>query len=140
MKSVTKIIDRIYDFLHRWLWWLFIKIPADFYIRNQAFSCTRCGFCCERYIVFLYPEDIQRMDARGYKNYSQYINGKPFLRRENDSCIFFKKENCLSTCTIHTDVRPRLCHEFPAIKGPFGLTRNDSRCKAFKTPFWFIYS
>ena len=100
-------------------------------VRNQKFDCKRCGLCC-RFLVRLDDEDIDKIKAKGHKDFFETKKNKHYMKRINYYCYFLKLDKGMCSCKIY-NYRPKICKNFPKVK-VFGKDAYDYRCSAFKLP------
>lgn len=72
-------------------------------------SCQGCTKCCEKGLVYILPEEKERLQSLGVPLIE--IDGVPFIKRKPDgSCSMLDKQH--SRCSIYED-RPMCCRIFP---------------------------
>jgi Fe-S-cluster containining protein len=94
---------------------------------SDIFSCQKCGVCCKGYGgTFVTADDIGAISsfldedpAVLINKYCRKSGSKSVLTQNKDGyCIFWD-----GLCTIHP-VKPRMCREWPFIKGMIVDIRN----------------
>jgi len=97
------------------------------YRRHDRFRCTSCGDCCRIRIIPISREDIRRLEAAGYRDFTAE-RGEPAMRRVNGRCVFLKDDRC----SVY-EHRPRVCREFPFFRVyGVGYAERASFCPALE--------
>lgn len=90
------------------------NVISDLRYVEVRFNCTRCGECCLNTRMELLPEDIERIEALGYRltDFAEYDEegGVWRLRNINGHCVFFDENSKL--CKIY-EHRPIGCRLYP---------------------------
>jgi uncharacterized protein len=109
------------------------------YKDGLRFECLRCGGCCSGFsgTVRVTDEEIRALalrlnlpEAEFRNNYTRSVGREviSLIEKENQDCIFFKKEQ---GCTVYTD-RPHQCRTWPFwrsnIYSPERWQRGAERC------------
>jgi Fe-S-cluster containining protein len=85
-------------------------IKSKINVIDKDFECERCGHCCF-YTIMLTKEDISRIKANGYSNFT---DGKTMDKTEGH-CVFMNKRKNLANCKIHS-IKPEICDNFPMFR------------------------
>ena len=85
--------------------------PSFFEVK---FKCIKCGICCVGTQMELLPEDIERIEALGYRlDEFAVFDGEIYrLKNIDGHCIFY--DPATSTCKIY-DKRPIGCRLYPLV-------------------------
>lgn len=107
---------------------------------SDIFSCQKCGVCCKGYGgTFVTADDVGAISsflnedpAVLIDKYCRKSGSKSVLTQNKDGyCIFWD-----GLCTIHP-VKPRMCREWPFIKGMIVDIRNwraaGESCQGIRT-------
>ena len=98
------------------------------YRRKGDFKCKGCGNCCRFRVTPLLAEDVKRLEAAGYRDFTANVKGELSTKRVGGRCIFLKDDRC--TAYEH---RPTVCREFPFFKEyGIGYGRRLSFCPAME--------
>jgi Fe-S-cluster containining protein len=85
--------------------------------KKQNFQCNRyCGECCKRFIIDVSREEIKKIKRLGYNDFLEpgpIYEDKFFLKKNNNGCVFLKKNRGGEySCKIY-DNRPKTCRQYP---------------------------
>lgn len=106
-------------------WVLVFLSRVKLALRKDAFVCSTCGNCCRLRFIELTLKNVERIQAKGHKNFYDEIKNEFVMKRNNGKCIFLNQDN---SCSIY-EIRPEVCRDFPFFK-KFGLVycRSASYC------------
>ncbi|MEL9989804.1 MAG: YkgJ family cysteine cluster protein [Thermoproteus sp.] len=78
------------------------------------FKCIKCGVCCVGTQMELLPEDIERIEALGYKLEDFAVVDGEIIRLKNvdGHCVFYDPQT--ATCRIYSE-RPIGCRLYPLV-------------------------
>ena len=85
--------------------------PSFFEVR---FKCIRCGICCLGTEMELLPEDVERIEALGYRIEDFAVTDGEVLRLKNvdGHCVFY--DSATASCKIYEN-RPVGCRLYPLV-------------------------
>ena len=97
---------------------------------KKSFQCNRyCGECCKKLVVNVAKEEIEQIKKLGFKE-EDFVerdliyHEKFVLKRNEEGCVFLKKENDGKySCKIYKN-RPRICQQYPF----FGSKKTIKSC------------
>ena len=75
---------------------------------RKKFRCAMCGNCCRFGIIELSPEDVLRIESKGYQGFYEKDGDTILIRKADGRCVFLEN----SLCSIH-DFKPEVCRKFP---------------------------
>ena len=108
------------------------SVFGDLKYVEVKFSCMACGQCCIGTEMELLPEDIDRLEALGYRLEDFAVRGRDGvwrLRNINGHCVFYDEES--KKCKIY-EYRPIGCRLYPLIYDGSRVTV-DKQCPAWHT-------
>ena len=76
--------------------------------------CSTCGMCCEETFIALSSEDIERLEAMGYRleEFAVVDDGVTRLRNVDGYCFFYSRAD--KKCQIYEN-RPVGCYLYPVV-------------------------
>ena len=76
--------------------------------------CSNCGICCEETVMELSSEDIERLEANGYRleEFGVIADGVARLRNVDGYCYFYIRVD--KKCQIY-EKRPLGCYLYPVV-------------------------
>ena len=93
--------------------------------------CLRCGLCCTRYQVLVYPVEARRLaDHLGlspdvfrsrYADRRWQASGSLLMRHQSAACVFLERRGKQAVCLVHS-VKPQACQDWTP-----SLFRHDCR-------------
>ncbi|MBI4895599.1 MAG: YkgJ family cysteine cluster protein, partial [Candidatus Aenigmarchaeota archaeon] len=109
----------------------------------MTWECTQCGRCCKM-IVSIDGEDIKKIEALGYNNFTQEHDGEIILKRKESKCVFLTDNKCSIQIKHGYENKPNICRRFPdnsigvnqVVCGKFS---GDVEVKSSLKKFTFLY-
>jgi Fe-S-cluster containining protein len=79
-------------------------------ISRRIVSCNGCTKCCESGIVYVLPEEKERLESLGVPLIN--IDGIDYIKRNNEVCSMLNRQNSKCSIGFYKD-RPLCCRLFP---------------------------